>query len=251
MSANKLNGLRVLNTRPLEQGQALSRAINSAGGIAIDFPTILIEATHPNWLRHMPELTQINQAIFISTNAVHYFFNTLEKHNIDWPNNIQITAVGHATAEALSTRGFTSHHIPAIADSEHLLALKSLQQIQQQTILLIKGVGGRPVIAETLHTRDAYLIPLSVYRRVLPTMSEQYINSLWHDDAVDIILFTSQQTMNNLFTLFGKEASTWICSKPCLVISTRLEKEAALLGMRTIITSSYDKILDTLRGIYT
>lgn len=249
MNTHQLNGLRILNTRPLEQGKALSQAITDAGGIAIEFPTISIEATHADWFSRLPELTQIKQAIFISTNAVNYFFNRLDRHDVDWPSSIQIIAVGKASGEALSMRGLTSHHIPAIADSEHLLALNTLQQIKHQTILLIKGEGGRPLIAETLCSRGAHLVSLPVYRRVLPELSEQYINSLWHDDAVDIILFTSQQSMSNLFTLFGKEAHAWICSKPCVVISERLSKEAALLGMRTIITSRYDVIPSTLKRI--
>ena len=40
----------------------------------------------------------------------------------------------------------------------------------------------------------------------MPKISRQFINSIWHDDLVDIILLTSEQSLHNLFKMFGKEA---------------------------------------------
>jgi uroporphyrinogen-III synthase len=241
-----LQGLRILNTRPLEQSRTWSHEIRALGGIAIDLPTLAIEPI-TSWFMHLPPLQLVKQVIFISANAVHHFFSALKQGAIAWPTNIQITAIGKATAAALLTYDVTAQHIPRIADSEHLLMLDSLQHVGQQTILLIKGEDGRTLINDKLKERGARLIPLSVYRGVLPPTSEEFLNSLWHDDAVDIILFTSQQVMSNLFTLFGKEAKEWLCGKPCLVISERLATEAARLGMQHITVSGYDKVLETLQ----
>ena len=101
-------------------------------------------------------------------------------------------------------------------------------------------------ITKTLLARGANLISVNVYRSILPNTEQKFIHSLWHDDQVDIILFTSQQAMHNIFTLFGEAARVWLCSKPCLVISERLAEAAFTLGMRTIIVSRYDTILNTL-----
>ena len=241
-----MKGLRVLNTRPLNQSGALDRAIRDGGGISINLPALTITATALDWLSQMPELATISQAVFISANAVDYYYSALKQAHISWPANIVVTAVGHATAAALSRQGVNVDFVPSIADSEHLLALDSLQKIQHQNILLIKGLDGRPLIAETLQSRGACLIPLAVYRRGLPDIKQEYINSIWQDDAVDIILFTSQQAMHNLFTLFSEEGRSWLRSKPCLVISTRLAEASASLGIQTIITCQHDKILDAL-----
>ncbi len=242
-----MKGLRVLNTRPLNQSAALDKAIHAAGGISINLPALTITSTTLDWLNNMPELTTVNQAIFISANAVDYYFSALKQANIHWPASINVIAVGNATAAALSKQGIQVHHIPFIADSEHLLELDILQNIQHQNILLIKGLGGRPMIAEVLQSRGACLISLAVYYRSLPDIKQEYINSVWQDDSVDIILFTSQQAMNNLFTLFSEEGRSWLRSKPCLVISARLAESASLLGIKTIIISQHDKILDALR----
>lgn len=241
-----LNGLRILNTRPRAQGKLLTHAIHLAGGICLELPALTISAPSRPWLKALPNLHTIDQAIFISANAVNYFFNMLEQHHMTWPPSIRMIAIGDATAAAISERKCLVHQIPKIPNSEHLLQLAALQQINNLNILLIKGEGGRLLIAKTLASRGAHVTSLSVYRRRLPNISARKINSLWQDDCVDTILFTSQQTMHNLFTLFGKEALPWLRSKPCFVISQRLADTAAALGIETIITCSYDKLLNAL-----
>jgi len=241
-----MKGLRVLNTRPLNQGRALEQAIRGAGGLSINLPAIAISATDLNWLKTMPELNAVNQAIFISANAVNYYFEALKQSNFSWPAHITVIAVGNATAAALTEQGIAVQHVPCGADSEHLIQLEILQKIEYQRILLIKGVGGRSLIADSLLSRGANVTLLDVYRRDLPDIQQEYINSLWQDDSVDIILFTSEQAMNNLFSLFKGEGLSWLRNKPCLVISARLAQAASLLGIKTIITCQHDKLLDAL-----
>ncbi|KTD33308.1 uroporphyrinogen-III synthase [Legionella nautarum] len=238
-----LNGLRVLNTRPLEQGKNLSQMINAAGGVALECPAITIEPTPNDWLSSLPPLDTVKKAIFVSTNAVKHCFSVLTKN---WPKTIRVIAVGQATAAALKNYGIQVDLIPAIADSEHLLELKALQQVSNETILLFKGEKGRPLIEETLTSRGANLLIFQVYKQLLPQANSELLHSLWHNQAVDIILFTSQQAMHNIFLLFGEGAKDWLRSLPCIVISERLAKEATLLGMQTIIVSTPETLLDAL-----
>ncbi len=245
----KLNGLRVLNTRPLDQGVSLNQAIEDAGGIPIVLPALTIEPSADAWLKKLPPLAQVEHAIFISTNAINYFFSKLEQLRLIWPATIETTAIGQSSANALEKWKISVDHVPAMADSEHLLQFDFLQQIKNQTILLVKGEGGKIDITNTLLTRGANLISIDVYRRILPNINPQRIYSLWHDDVVDIILFTSQQSIQNIFTLFGENGRSWLCKTPCVVISERLAEAASLLGMQTIFVSRYDTILNTLEGI--
>lgn len=241
-----LKGLRVLNTRPLEQGQHLSRAIHEAGGISLDFPSIAIEPTPTDWLKILPNLTNVHYAIFISANAVQFFYKTLKQYQLKWPAFIKTIAIGQASAAQLANYNVPVNYIPLVADSEHLLQISALQDVEHQTFLLIKGVGGRTTIRDTLLQRGANVVTLDVYRRTFPHVSSEIIYSLWHDKTVDIILFTSQQAIQNLFTLLGKDAHAWLCKTPCLVISARLAKEASQLGMQKIIICNYETVLATL-----
>ena len=243
---NSLRGLRVLNTRPAEQAKALSQAIEAAGGQAIECPALVISSIEKDWLSSLPELNQVEQAIFVSANAADYCLKELVKKQLPWPDSIRVIAVGQATARTLTNYGIRVDFIPEVADSEHLLALEILQTVTKKTILLFKGEEGRTLIAETLSARGAKLFIFEVYKRLKPRIDPKHLYSLWHNDAVDIILFTSQQAMQNIFLLFGKEAYDWLCSKPCLVISKRLAKEASLLGIQTIIVSTPATILETL-----
>lgn len=241
-----LEGLRVLNTRPLKQGKILSAAIHKAGGLAIDCPALTIEATNSNWFHSLPAFDEITQAIFTSANAVDYFFAVLRREHKVWPKKIIVIAVGRATALSLRKQGVETVLIPTIADSEHLLILPTLQQIGGQTILLIKGEEGRTLISENLLSRAANLVMVEVYKRCLPTFPQQGFDSLWRDEAVDIILFTSQQAMHNIFAMFGKEAKAWLQQTPCVVISQRLAQAATNLGIRTIIVASPETLFDRL-----
>ena len=226
-----LNGLRVLNTRPQNQARALSKSITDAGGISIECPTLEIKTTSKAWIRTLP-LSEVNQAIFVSANAVHYCFTQLKSNNIQWPTQIKVIAIGQGTAKALHELNIEVNDIPEAPDSENLLNLDTLQQIKNQTVLLFKGEGGRELIERGLLQRGAKTIILNVYKRVLPQIRHQFINSLWRDDLVDIILLTSEQSIHNLFKIFSKDAHDWLQEKPCLVISERLGKSASLLGMK-------------------
>jgi uroporphyrinogen-III synthase len=100
---------------------------------------LTIEPTPAHWLKDLPNLNHVHQAIFISANAVNYFFKALQHHQLSWPLSIETIAIGQKSAEELVRFGINIHHLPKVADSENLLALPSLQQIKNQTILLIKG----------------------------------------------------------------------------------------------------------------
>jgi uroporphyrinogen-III synthase len=80
----------------------------------------------------------------------------------------------------------------------------------------------------------------------MPKVAASFVNSLWHNDAVDIILLTSEQSMHHLFKLFNPEAHRWLQSKPWLVISNRLAQSASLLGIKKITICHPNRIIDSL-----
>lgn len=242
---HSLNGLRILNTRPAHQAKKLTHEIIEVGGLVVECPTIEIQ-DNTLWLNSLPDLHTVDQAIFISPNAVHYFFKQLLTHHIHWPSSINIIAIGESTANALNEYQLLCNDIPDVPNSEHLLKLKSLRHVENQKILLIKGKGGRLLIEETLAQREAVVLPLMVYQRELPTIAAEFIESIWQNNQVDIILLTSEQSIQNLFLLFGQDAIPWLQSKPYLVISDRLAQSASLLGIQKIVKSHPQRMINTL-----
>lgn len=241
-----LNGLRILNTRPKAQAQKLTQSIIDAGGVAIECPALEIKATKNDWLTTLPNLDKAHHAIFISANAVHYCFNTLKKHHINWPSHINVIAIGQASAKALAQHHVTINQTPQLPSSEDLLALDSLQLLNNKIVLLFKGIGGRLVIEEELSCRGASVFPFAVYQRAIPVISSELIKLIWQDDLVDVILFTSEQSIHNLFTMFGKEAHDWLQNKPCIVISERLAQSASLFDIKKIVVTHPEQMINAL-----
>lgn len=200
------------------------------------------------WFAKLPNLDSINQMIFTSTNSVEYFISELSKNNLSIPKHIKINAIGEASAQHLIKLGVHVDYIPNPPNSEQLLSLQNMQNVDQEHILLIKGQDGRELIAEELAIRGAILTPVIVYKRCLPIKNTELVNSIWRNNSVDIILFTSYQSMQNIFTLFGESARQWLLSKPCVVISERLAEKAKYIGIKEIIIANYNDILATLEG---
>lgn len=241
-----LHGLSVLNTRPKHQAKTLSQQIEKAGGQAIEYPALEIKPPQNNWLGSLPNLNTAQFAIFVSPNAVNYCFNVLRTKKIVWPSQILTFAIGQSTARALNEYHIPVSGIPILPDSEHLLQLPELAELNQQTVLLFKGEGGRDVIENDLTRQGTKIFVHVVYQKKIPPFCPHLTQSIWQENQVDIILFTSEQSMQNLFTMFGKEALDWLWNKPCVVLSQRLARTASRLGIKNIIISHPENIMDAL-----
>lgn len=234
-----LQGLTVLNTRPLLQGIPLTRAILARGGQVITLPALEIVETSKAWLKGL-DIHQFSQVIFTSANAVDFFckeFKTL-------PENLKITAIGEGSAKALHKAGNKVHFLPETPSSESLLDLKNFSHVSNQALLLVKGEGGLSVIEETLKARGAKLSIVEVYKRQLPAMESDRGN--WQEKKIDIIIVTSRDAMENLFKLLDKRFHAWLRQRPWLLISQRLADFANQSGISTIILSRPEDILETL-----
>lgn len=241
-----LHGLRVLNTRPKAQAHALSSLLERQGAIVTELPMLNITPIETNGFKDFPPLSHYQQAIFISPNAVSYFFNQLPPNA--WPPTVKTIAIGPGTADTLIKYHISIDTMPSEYNSQGLLALPTLNDVQGQAILLIKGIGGLTLITDTLNARGASVTELPIYLRDAPTINLKRIDDLWRRDAIDMIVITSQEALDNLFLSFGIEKRTWLCSKLFLVLSTRLVKAATDYGIKAVISSRYDSLLSTLEA---
>jgi uroporphyrinogen-III synthase len=245
--AYPLQGLRVLNTRPLHQAQALNQMIQALGGTVIHCPALEIVPVSTAWEKTLSFPLSYEIAFFSSTNAVHYFFKRIPAHL--WPKTLLTLAIGPTTSQALLEKGITAQQSNGTT-TETLLQHPCLQHLTHQRLLIIKGKEGRTLLTQTLMARNAMIEELEVYERILPTISPLFIKEIWQDDRIDIILFTSQQAMEQLFTMFGKEAYSWLQTKPCLVISPRLANIAQAMGIKRVFMTSPHQLPEGLISAY-
>jgi len=245
-----MKNLRVLNTRPKNQAKQLTQTLRDGGCVVVECPTLEIKPTPSQWLQTLPDLRQVAMGIFVSVNAVHFFFKGLKQQGIDWPSGLHVIAIGQATADALEAHGIKVHEIPSFPDSTHVVSLPSVQQLtSMHSVLLIKGVGGRPDISNYLISQKINIIPIEVYKRELPQVNSQQLADIWRKDQVDIILLTSIESLHNLFELFGVDAKPWLISKCYLVLSERIAQAASGLGIKNIMICHPNQVVTMLLGM--
>src|SRR5690606_36810182 len=101
--------------------------------------------------------------LFLSEHAVRLGLPAIAE--LPWFGAARVLAVGARTAELLAEQGIGSE-LPAEPTSEGLLALPALERVAGRRVLLVAGVGGRTLLAETLTTRGAVVVRNECYRRV-------------------------------------------------------------------------------------
>ncbi len=242
LSAQALAQQRILVTRPAHQAQPLCALIRACGGIPWVFPVLDIQpvADDSALERCRNRLEQYALAIFISANAVHYALPKLLENGA-LPAQLQLAAVGKGTAAAMQALGCAPHWLPAQFNSEGLLALPELQQMQGKRVLILRGEGGRELLAETLRERGAQLDTVAVYRRCVPVLDKNAHPWLVQGE-IDSIVISSGEGLQNLLQLLGNPP--WLQDKSWALISPRLLdklRQAGVQGAAAIAPQSDDE----------
>ena len=226
-----LLGLGILVTRPAHQADPLCDLIAEAHGRPIRCPPLEIDGpADPQAAKaRLARAGDYPLLIFVSANAVQHSFDLLPD---DLPADQQVAAIGSATAKALTDCGLDPTLVPAEQfDSEGLLALPELQDMTGKRVLILRGNGGRELLADSLRERGAEVDYAEVYQRLLPQRSAQNLIRGW-DKMVDIVSVTSRDILDNLFTLLGEEGAELLQNTPLIVVSERLAEHARTRGCR-------------------
>ena len=248
-----LGGLRVVVTRPARQAAALADRIRQAGGRPLLFPLLAITGpADPEALRPLLErLPDTDLLIFVSPNAVRYGLEQLAAYG-GLPVNSRLACVGQGTARALEQlAGRAPDLLPAAGDdSEALLALPTLQQVDGLQVAIFRGQGGREQLAETLRARGAQVGYAEVYRRVRPDNDPEQLLGPLRQGAIDIISVTSGEALDNLIEFGAPELET-LQRTPLVVFHQRIADAARRRGfhgpLRICDQPGDDGLLETLR----
>ena len=248
MTNTHLNGSWVLVTRPVAQADKLCQLITQQNGKALRFPTLEIEpfnvdgeliekALHCDWL------------IFTSTNAVNFALRALSG-KMARLHTLQLAAVGHATANALQDAGLKVACVPETEfSSEGLLAEPAMHRVVNQRIMIVRGLGGREKLAQTLRSRGAEVAYLEVYRRSRPKIDNSLLIQHVQDGSLQAGTITSAEALQNLLAMLDKETVALLQQLPLVVVSDRLKQLAQQLGFAYVIVSKQPTdaaILETL-----
>jgi uroporphyrinogen-III synthase len=232
-TAGPLAGVGVLVTRPTGQAEPLIRLLEQAGAHAIHLPALaIVPPRDPQRAAAVVErLANFDVAIFVSANAVRHGL-ALIGGPAGLPARLRIAAVGEATARALHAAGIERVVVPASRfDSEALLALPELAHVAGQNIVIVRGEGGRELLADTLTARGARVEHLECYRRVKPDVDAAAAVREWAAGRIDIATVTSTEALRNLHELLGPEGQRCLARTPLVVVSGRIAQVARELGL--------------------
>ncbi|QYJ79131.1 uroporphyrinogen-III synthase [Shewanella acanthi] len=236
--------MKILLTRPEGRNQSMVDALTERGIDHCVTPLLCVEPTPLLEFSPSHPIATAELIICISANAVSFAESAIQAASINsgntiaWPQ-VPYFAVGHATWEAFDTLGIIAMEAPEESQqSEGLLSLDQLQQIQSKNITIIRGVGGRELLAEELSARGANVRYWEVYQRACPKLDGQKIVQQWIDSGIDTIVVTSGEILENLINLVPKELFAWLRSCHIIVPSNRVEAQAHAFGITQVTNAN-------------
>jgi len=221
-----LRGRGILVTRPAGQAQRLAALVEAAGGRAILFPAIEIE---PLAQARLPSPADFDLVVFVSPTAVQCAAARIRG------SGVRVAAVGSGTRRELEAHGFPEVVAPQDgADSEALLALAELQEVAGKRILIVRGEGGRELLADTLAARGAQVEYFECYRRVLPRADTAPLLSAWDRGEVAAVTVSSSEGIDNLVELLG---AARLAGRPLFVNHARVAERAREAAIAEVIVA--------------
>lgn len=231
--AQPLEGYAVMVTRPEEQARALISEIEQRGGQVVFAPMIAIQPKVSRTARELVDtLDGYDAIIFISKNAVDHGLKLIRDAKKALTRQA-IFAVGVGTAGRLREFGLEDVHTPKNEfSSEGLLKVPGLSahEIDGKRVLIMRGAGGRELLAQALQQRGAQVDYCEVYERVVPPTRLTDVLRKSNITAPDIAIITSPEALTNLADKIDQEGLDVMYDVPLMVAGGRTAAEAERLG---------------------
>jgi uroporphyrinogen-III synthase len=167
-----VTGWRVLLTRPAEESAALAASLSEAGIFSSCLPLLATEPLPitPEHQAGCQGLDRYCAVIVVSKPAARVALQLLDQYAPAVPA-LPWFSVGAATAQVLADQGLDVSYPEVGDDSEALLEVPRLREavaIADARVLILRGQGGRELLAERLRGQGASVDYLELYRRFLP-----------------------------------------------------------------------------------
>ena len=226
---------RVLLTRPAEESALLAASLSDVGIFSSSLPLLEIEAlpVTPEQQAVWADLGRYCAVIVVSKPAARLGVQRLDRH---WPR-LPWFSVGAATAQVLADQGLDVHYPPSGDDSEALLALPALREAIARAdarVLILRGEGGRELLAERLREQGASVDYLELYRRFLPAYDPGVLMQRIQLERLNGLVVSSGQGFLHLQALAGPD---WpqVARLPLFVPSPRVYEMARAAGAEKVV----------------
>lgn len=235
-----MTGWRLLLTRPAAECEELAAVLAAAGIHSSSLPLLETEALPDTDAQRatLLELDRYQAIIVVSKPAARLALERVGRYWPQVPEQPRWFSVGAATAGVLSDHGLTVSYPSQGDDSEALLALPELEQALATSAapraLIMRGEGGRELIAQTLRERGVAVDYLELYRRYCPVYPADALQQRISVERLNALLVSSAQGLQHLQQL---AADAWpaVARLPLLVPSPRVATLAREAGALNVI----------------
>jgi uroporphyrinogen-III synthase/uroporphyrinogen III methyltransferase/synthase len=200
VSSLSLEGRRVLVTRSAGQTAKLSDGLRTLGAIPVEVP--VLEIVPPESYTPLDEaLTHLDRydwLVLTSTNTLREVSArcSLSGVNPIDAKDLNVAAVGRATAEAARELGFRVAVVPDAQMAEGLVAALG-ERVRGKRVLLPRAAVARDLIPDALREAGAEVDVVEAYRNVVPEAAPEQLRHAMVD-GIDAATFTSSSSVTHL-----------------------------------------------------
>ena len=233
-----MTGWRLLLTRPAEESAALAHELAAAGVYSSSLPLLAIRplALTDAQRALVESIDRYCAVIVVSKPAARL---GLELVNQYWPQapRQKWFSVGAATAQILADYGLDVSYPQCGDDSEALLAMPEFESAvgrDQPKVLILRGEGGREMLADRLRSLGAQVDYLELYRRELPSYPPATLYQRVKVERLNALVVSSGQGFEHLRQLAG---DSWphLARLPLFVPSPRVAEIARSAGAQHVV----------------
>lgn len=235
-----MSAWRLLLTRPAQECAALAQTLAEHGVYSSSLPLLAIEALveTPEQRATILDLDRYCAVVVVSKPAARLGLELLDRY---WPQPLAGQpwfSVGAATAEILEGYGLNVYFPAQADDSEALLALPQLQQAVAAAhiprVLILRGEGGRELLAERLRGQGVQVDYLPLYRRRLPDYPPGVLPERVRAERLNGLVVSSGQGLAHLLQLAAEDWPA-LARLPVFVPSPRVAELARAAGAETVV----------------
>ncbi|MCD5969976.1 uroporphyrinogen-III synthase [Pseudomonas quasicaspiana] len=233
-----MSGWRLLLTRPADESAALAQTLADVGVFSSSLPLLDIEPLPSSPEQHslVQDLDLYSAVIVVSKPAARLGLKLVAQL---WPQTpiLPWFSVGAGTAQILQDYGLDVSWPESGDDSEALLDLPRLQQsiaIPGSRVLIMRGEGGRELLAERLRSLGASVDYLQLYTRNLPYYPSSTLAQRIQAERLNAVVVSSGQGFEHLRQLAG-DAWPELARLTIFVPSPRVADMAREAGARTVL----------------
>ncbi|MFY8301118.1 uroporphyrinogen-III C-methyltransferase [Pseudoalteromonas sp. SS15] len=207
---------KIAITRPSGKGEQLKAQLKQHQIAYLHTPVLSLTSITLD-AQQLAPLDNADVIIFISQDAV----QSLAEQYSTLPAHAKLFAVGEQTAQAIEAHFSRKADFPQQQDSEGLLALKALQDLDAKQCVLVKGKGGRTLIAKTCKSRGAILNQCVVYERAaLEETADGWLDH-WREQQITAIVLSSNAAIDAVFNTQSEQHLDWLKQRDFYLVSQR------------------------------